>query len=391
MSFSSQVPSGAAVQGAYVATAISSAGLPVTISSTTTAVCTIVPATGVVSFLTAGSCNLTATQAGTTNIFPANPVSITFTVFRGPQSVTFSSFLPFSTVNGPTYTVSASSTSGLPVSFFIDPSSSLICSIVGAVVSFTGSGDCRIAASQVGDLNFLPATTVQLVAVLPGAQTVSFTSNATASVEVGGPRYNVTGTSNRGLPVTVSVDRLSASVCRVVGNSVSFIGVGSCLVNLDQAGTVDYLAAATQTQTINVVMGRQSLVFVNPAPSQAFVGGLTYTALATASSELPVIIVTFPVSVCSVSGFSVSFHSNATCIVTATQPGNASLVKKKSEFFFLRIFFLRLFACAKYYNGDSSDPRPTRSCLQSSSIIWMYFAYRLQSNYVWTVSHEFFV
>jgi hypothetical protein len=332
----------------YIASAVSSAGLPVTITSTTTSTCTIA-GNGVVSFVGAGSCSLAVNQAGTANVFPGTQVLMTFTVFRGLQTVTFSSSIPTAIVSGATYNAAASSSSGLGVTFSIDPASASICTVAGSVVSFIGSGECRLLGNQGGNANFNPATpAVQSITVLPGTQSVSFSSTIPVGQVVGGPRYNVTGTSNRGLPVVFSIDLSSASVCTIsAGNSVSFIGVGTCLVNLDAPATINYDAATQAVQSINVARGSQSVSFVNSAPTNAYVGGVSFSALATATSGLPVTISIGAGStgVCrydykreyswgklthahththSATGFSVNFNSNSTCVVIASQAGNAS-------------------------------------------------------------------
>lgn len=150
-------------------------------------------------------------------------------------------------------------------------------------------------------------------------KTFSF-STAPTGVVVGSPPYNVVGTSNRGLPVVLSA--LPQGVCSVVNSTVvTFVGVGVCQIDLDQAGNANYVAATTQSQLFNVGRGSQTISFLNAAPANAYVGGLSYSATALATSALPVIVSVAPASasICSVTGFTVSFLSNGTCSLTATQ------------------------------------------------------------------------
>jgi len=73
---------------ALIATA--SSGLPVTIGSTTTAVCTVSGTT--LTLVAGGTCSLTATQPGDANFAPAAPVTRVFSVTGGtPTALTFSS------------------------------------------------------------------------------------------------------------------------------------------------------------------------------------------------------------------------------------------------------------------------------------------------------------
>jgi hypothetical protein len=66
--------------GALILSATASSGLPVSFASTTTSICTVNNTTGMASFLTAGTCSITASQAGN-GIYSAAPtVSQSFTV-----------------------------------------------------------------------------------------------------------------------------------------------------------------------------------------------------------------------------------------------------------------------------------------------------------------------
>lgn len=63
-------------------TATASSGLSVSYASTTTSVCTVSGSTA--TFLVAGICSITATQAGNTNYFAATPVTQSFSVVSAP-------------------------------------------------------------------------------------------------------------------------------------------------------------------------------------------------------------------------------------------------------------------------------------------------------------------
>lgn len=82
--------------GTATVTATASSGLAVRYSSTTSAVCSVDAASGLVTDLTAGACTIAADQAGNANFDPAPTVTLTLTVAPGssatvpgvPQSVT---------------------------------------------------------------------------------------------------------------------------------------------------------------------------------------------------------------------------------------------------------------------------------------------------------------
>lgn len=83
LSFTSAAPTAAQVGGSYTPIATATSGLSVTIASTTSGVCTF--ADGTVSFVAAGTCTLSASQAGNDDYEAAVPVEQSFTVSAAPQ------------------------------------------------------------------------------------------------------------------------------------------------------------------------------------------------------------------------------------------------------------------------------------------------------------------
>src|SRR5262249_6715407 len=144
-------------------------------------------------------------------------------------------------VGGPTYTVTATATSGLAVTFTIDAAATSVCSIAGSTVSFIGIGTCVIDANQAGDGRYNAAPQVQQsFAVAKGDQTISLTSTAPGGAKVGGPTYTVTATATSGLAVTFTIDASATAVCSIAGSTVSFISPGTCVIDVNQAGNSNY-------------------------------------------------------------------------------------------------------------------------------------------------------
>ena len=82
------------------------------------------------------------------------------------QTITFTSTPPANAaIGGTPYTVTADASSGLPVTFSIDPASSAVCAISGNTVSFTGPGSCVILADQPGNGVYGPAPTATHTAI----------------------------------------------------------------------------------------------------------------------------------------------------------------------------------------------------------------------------------
>jgi sugar lactone lactonase YvrE len=105
------------------------------------------------------------------------------------------------------------------------------------------------------------------VAVQSG-QDITFTSAPPSPSSVGGTYTVRTTGGGSGNSVTLSIDPSStASTCSVTGSVVTFTGVGTCIIDANQAGGVGYRAAAPATQTINVV---PASVAVSASGSQTF-------------------------------------------------------------------------------------------------------------------------
>ena len=91
----------------------------------------------------------TITIRATDNCGATTDASFTLTVNKGDQSITFGA-LSNKTFGDPDFTVSATASSGLTVSF----AASGQCAISGNTVHITGAGSCTITASQAGDGNY---------------------------------------------------------------------------------------------------------------------------------------------------------------------------------------------------------------------------------------------
>jgi peptidoglycan/xylan/chitin deacetylase (PgdA/CDA1 family) len=168
------------------------------------------------------------------------------------QTITFTSAAPSTASVGGAYAIAATASSGLPVAFSIDPGSTA-CHLKGTVVTFTGVGPCVIDANQAGNSSYNAAPQVtQAITVLPKAsQTIHFTSAVPATAIVGGT-YTVGATASSGLPVAFAIDS-GSSACLLNGAVVMFTGVGTCVIDANQAGDSSYNPAPQETQSVKVL------------------------------------------------------------------------------------------------------------------------------------------
>ncbi len=263
------------------------------------------------SHVTSAACNTNATAltAGTTcNDTSLAPGSYTYnvtavyrswtamsaastpvTVTQGTQAITFTSTAPTNaTYAGPNYTVTATGGgSGNPVTFTIDASASGVCSISGATVSFTGVGTCTINANQLGNANYQAAPQAQQAFTVGKApQTITYTSTAPTNATVGGATYTRDCDRRRvRQPGDTHHRQHNHCICSISGATVSFLAVGTCIVDANQATNANYFGANQVQQSIAVGKGAQAITITSTAPNAATVGGAPYTVTATGGAS----------------------------------------------------------------------------------------------------------
>ncbi len=162
-------PTGATVGGSDVLHA-SAPGGPVTyaIDPATTGfgkdaqACTMGGTQDTLTYRHVGTCAVTARQTGNDDFTAAAPITQSFSIAQADQKITFSSSPPSPARAGTTYTVTATSTSGLPVTFSAAAGTSTnVCTVTAAgLVSFKSPGDCAINADQAGNADYTKAPTV---------------------------------------------------------------------------------------------------------------------------------------------------------------------------------------------------------------------------------------
>ncbi len=254
------------------------------------------------------------------------------------QTITFAA-LPSLTYGETGVTLSATASSGLPVSFAsMTPS---ICTVSGTTLNLVGAlSNCTIQATQAGDSSYAAATPVtQMSYVKRATQSITF---ATPPTQTYGAVLSLSATASSGL--AVSFASTTPSVCTVSGSpgptvsvgypqpvsfatgtgpTVSMVSAGTCTIQASQAGNSDYLAAATVSRSFKVTQASQTITF--PALPALTYGETGVTLSATASSGLTVTFASTTPSICTVSGTTLTIvGAQNNCTIQATQAGNSN-------------------------------------------------------------------
>jgi len=243
--------------GSFTLNGTSSSGLTLAYSSSNPAVATISGNT--VTIIGAGSTSITATQAGTTNYSAAADVIQTLTVNKASQIISFGS-LPSKFVSDAAFTLSASTTSSLAVSF--SSSNESVVTISGNTVTIIGIGTATVTASQSGNANYDAAANVTQDQIIVSAsltnQTITFgTLNA---VTYGDASFSLNATGgDSGNAVTFTSS--DSSIASISGNVVSIVKPGTVTITASQAGNSSYNTAPSVTQ--NLIVNQKSLTVSN--------------------------------------------------------------------------------------------------------------------------------
>jgi hypothetical protein len=305
-------PSSALSGGPVLLNASASSGLPVSYSSSTAAVCTVSGSS--VTLVSLGTCSITASQPGNAAYAAAASVTQTFTVSVATQTITFPQ-PPTSTLGSGLVPLNATTSSGLAVSY--SSNSPTVCTVSGSSVTLVAAGTCSITANQAGNSKYAPATPVTQTFAVFKTQTITFPQPANSILGSGPVALNATATS--GLLISYSTN--SPLVCTVSGSSVTLVSLGTCSITANQAGNSTYVPATPVSNTFAVLNG-QTITF--PQPANSVLGSGPVTLNAAASSGLPVTYSSNAVTICTVSGSSVTLVSGGTCSITANQAGSAT-------------------------------------------------------------------
>ncbi|WKK72595.1 hypothetical protein Q0F99_06580 [Rathayibacter oskolensis] len=292
-------------------------GLPVTVTTSTPDVCTIL-SDAFVRPLAAGTCTVSVDQPGDDLYLPAERFTRSFEIVRDTQTITYDYPQDIDRHSGASYTPVATADSGLPVTF----GATGACTIADGVVTFTEIGGvCTVTADQPGTAGYEPAQQrSRAFTVLKRSQTMTITSTIPETGAVGGTLV-VTAEASSGLPVSAGVYGACSSAPDAQGRTVvTFTSVGTCTLNLGQNGNAEYDAAPGQFRTIEVGLPAQTLAFTSTAPATAAPGD-TYTVTATGgASGQPVVL--GATGACTIADAVVTFTATGTCTITADQAGD---------------------------------------------------------------------
>ncbi len=313
-------PANATYNTGFNVAAVASSGLPVAYSST--GVCSNAGSNFTMTSGT-GICTVHFNQAGDVNYNAAAEVTETVNAQKANQAISIITSAPANAAYNSNFTVAATASSGLAVAYTSGGS----CTNGGTTTyTMTGStGTCSVIYNQAGNANYNAAPQItQTVNAQKANQTITVTTSAPPSA-ANGSNFTVAATASSGLPVAIT----TSGFCTGGGSGSAVItmtsGTGSCTVNYDQAGNVNYNAAPQVSETVNSTKANQTISVTTSAPATA-TNGAAFNVAASASSGLPVAVTTS--GVCTGGGTGTVIvtmtSSSGTCTVHYDQAGNTN-------------------------------------------------------------------
>ena len=109
-------------------------------------------------------------------------------------------------------------------------------------------------------------------------------------------------------------------VCTISGTTVTYTTIGTCVIDANQAGNRHYAAAPQVQHTITVSGLTQSITLA--APGSGYVRDSAHLTAAGGGSGNPVVLTSASGGVCTVSGTTVTYTAQGSCVVAANQAGN---------------------------------------------------------------------
>ena len=306
----SDVPASGIYGDSFLATVVTDGDGTPSVASSTPSVCTVSGFT--VTYVGIGTCTVTGSVGDGTNYSAASgsPQDVNVTqntpivgIANAPASGTYGgTFLLDVLTNGDGVTSIASST----------PS---VCTMSGFTVDYVGVGACTVTASVAAGTNYSAATgSPQTITVLQATPTVGI-SNLPSNGTYGGG-FTATVVTNGGGATSVTSDTTNS--CTVSGFTVSYVGVGPCILAANAAATTDYAAASVPQTSFTIGQATPTVTISNLPASGAYLG--SFVATVNTDGDGPTTTVTSSTTtVCTVGsdGHTVSYKALGTCSLSA--------------------------------------------------------------------------
>jgi hypothetical protein len=250
-------------------------------------------------------------------IAQASPASAAGTT---PQTISVVSLPTVARVNQ-SFGMSATASSGLPVSISVEGSPITACSASSnSFFSVDAIGTCTLTFEQAGNSTYAAAPTLVFTVTVEGAQQV-ITPGPSPVIPIGSTGQ-LSASSSAGLPIQYAVISVGAAICSVNSSGlVTGLAAGTCTILIAAAGLGTIASAQSVYLSVTVTKLTQAPLSL-VAPSRLIPGGSGSVSVTGGSGSGSIAISAS--GDCSFSGNTVIANSSgASCIVSATKASDA--------------------------------------------------------------------
>jgi hypothetical protein len=351
--------------GTYQTYAQGSGGGTITFAGTSTGVCTVNSSSGLITFVTAGTCTVTADAATTTSYLDSGPTTFTLTTATAAQgSLTITS--TSATYNGSAYSLALTTSGGSgtgAVTFTTTSGTASTCAISGSTLTAASSGTCTVTATKAADTNYLVVSSAPTTVTFNRAAQGSLTITST-SATYNGSAYSLALTTSGGSgtgAVTFTTTSGTASTCAISGSTLTAASSGTCTVTATKATDTNYLVVSSAATTVTFNRATQSVAFytnggygtTTASGSATYSPSGTYQTYAKGSGGGTITFAGTSTGVCTVNSSSglITFVTAGTCTVTADAATTTNYLDSGTTTFTLTINKI-VQSVAFYTNGS---------------------------------------
>lgn len=270
----------------------------------------------------AGSYNLTVSglsMTGTsTSLYNFVNPTLSASIYKINQALTWAPTQSLLSTNSGDLFAAASTTGDGAITYSIANAGTTGCTVSGRNLSFTAAGTCTVRATAAATTNYNVVTKDVAFTVSWLDQTLTWNPVQSLIPSDTGKALTPATTTGNGA-ITYSIVNAGTAGCSVIGSTLNFTDAGgTCIVRATAARTSIY-NAATKDLTFTVTRQSQILTW---APAQSLLStdsGLPFAAATTTGDgAITYTVQNAGTAGCTVSGRSLSFTAEGSCVVRAT-------------------------------------------------------------------------
>jgi len=251
---------------------------------------------------------------------------VNLTIAQAGQTITFGPTPSATYTPGGGLVLSASASSGLPVSY--SRLTMAVCTAGSGTVHMVSAGNCTIAADQAGNANYSAAPQVTQGISIAKAQPAPLTlllSPANIGAVGGIGTLSTSGGAGTG-----AISFATTPSCSIAGATLTGNSAGTCTVTATQVADANYPGTSSNPVNVQVGVGAQATLFLNATSTSLSVNGTSALSTTGGSGGGTV---TYAVSsgTCTVSGATLHTSAAGQCQVVATKAGDGTFGAATSD------------------------------------------------------------